>query len=156
MSIVLSSAPVGDALVAKLSGLCAKQIKSSMEEARGEVSDLSQFLLSAHKLAGGNIEAQGVQEEILEQMRAALAKLQFADRLSQRLLNIANNLDRLESFLSESSSDPQNCDWEGILEEVRHSFSMEEERKLFDEVIGVDTVCEEWEKNKSTPPPELF
>jgi len=140
MSIVTSDELVGNVAVTKLVDLCAKQIRAAMDEARVEIASLSQHLLGAHELAGSP-QKQIDQQEVLQEVGQAIAKLQFADRLSQRLLNVAGNLGRLEELLL-SDGDVGQSSWEKMLEEVSHSFTMESERRLFDEVIGANTVSD--------------
>jgi len=140
MSIVTSDELVGNVAVTKLVDLCAKQIRAAMDEARVEIASLSQHLLGAHELAGSP-QKQIDQQEVLQEVGQAIAKLQFADRLSQRLLNVAGNLGRLEELLL-SDGDVGQSRWEKMLEEVSHSFTMESERRLFDEVIGANTVSD--------------
>lgn len=141
MSIVTSDELVGNVAVTKLVDLCAKQIRAAMDEARVEIASLSQHLLGAHELAGSP-QKQIDQQEVLQEVGQAIAKLQFADRLSQRLLNVAGNLGRLEELLLVSDGDVGQNRWDKMLEEVSHSFTMESERRLFDEVIGADTVSD--------------
>lgn len=157
MSIVPPPELVGDVAVAKLADLCARQIRAAMDEERKEISGLSQHLLSAHTYAG-NAKNQADQQEMLKELGLAMSKLQFADRLSQRLLNIVNNLNLLRDFLSEADSDIEQQNWQKMLEEVGRSFSMETERQLFDEIIGAtgaDTASEEHSRDEKVLP-ELF
>lgn len=159
MSIVSPSELVGDVAIAKLADLFSKQIKAAMDEERAEIAGLSQHLLNAHTLAtnsmASNTKEQADQQAMFQEMGAAMAKLQFADRLSQRLLNVANNLEQLGSFLSEHNGKIDQHSWEEILDKVNFHFSMESERQLLDEIIGVAAVHDEKDQNKETIP-ELF
>lgn len=153
MSIVSPSELVGDTAIATFADLFSKQIKAAMDEERAEIAGLSQHLLNAHTFAG---KKQIDQQTMLQEMGSAIAKLQFADRLSQRLLNVAKNLERLGDFLSEHNGKIDQYSWDEILQEVNFSFSMESERQLLDEIIGIAaTVRDEQGQNKESVP-ELF
>ena len=62
----------------------------------------------------------------------AIVRLQFGDRLTQRLANVCNNLVAAAAFLdadARSETRPELCE---LLATVRSSFTMEEEREQFD------------------------
>jgi len=135
--------------IAQLSDLCARQIDAGIEEAFGEISDLSQSLLRAAGYASDLGAArkdpqhhaavcrpEQVLESMSEAMSLALVKLQFADRLGQRLSNVRDNLARLAELMSSPDVSVTEKSWSDFLVDVRASFTMEDERRIFDAIVG--------------------
>lgn len=154
MSINSYSEGVSDTAIAKFVELFSRQIKAAMDEERTEISALSKHLLNSHALVSNKNEETD-EQVMIQEMNAAIAKLQFADRLSQRLSNVANNLEKLGSFLLEHHGKVNHQSLEEILEEINFKFSMESERRLLNEIIGVAAECGEKEPSKDNIP-ELF
>jgi len=71
-----------------------------------------------------------------EAMSLALVKLQFADRLGQRLSNVRDNLARLAELMSSPDVSVTEKSWSDFLVDVRASFTMEDERRIFDAIVG--------------------
>jgi len=62
-------------------------------------------------------------------------RLQFADRLNQRLSNVVKNLTDLAKLMNSSDLPITQAKWAGYLNEARTTFTMELERKMFDAVF---------------------
>ena len=99
---------------------CSRQLDAAIEDSRGEMDGVAAALLSKDSGSADDI----------------LVRLQSVDRLMQRLSNVSRNLVRLEDLVRDDSVEEFDETWARILLGVRESFTMTEERKLFDEVIG--------------------
>ena len=131
----------------------AVQIEAATEETRDEIESLTQLViaLAQHasamnrrldRLAELNLAPEdlaGIREDIKSLDAAAnktIARLQFADRMHQRLANVQVNLDALAELMGEKPMSRKS--WTAFLEQSRRTFTMEHERTLFDSVLGVD------------------
>ncbi len=99
---------------------CSRQLDAAIEDARREMDGVAAALLRQESANSDDI----------------LVRLQSVDRLMQRLSNVSRNLVRLEDLVRDDSVEHFDETWARILLGVRESFTMTEERKLFDEVIG--------------------
>ena len=135
----------------------AVQIEAATEETQGEIDGLAQLVLALvghaanmsrrlEELAAADIDVgtlAAMRDEISSLDAAAnktIARLQFADRLHQRLSNVKGNLDALADLLGESPlSDTR---WSNFLESSRAAFTMESERVLFDQILDTSPASE--------------
>ena len=142
-----SDAPPGGHDAAQLVELCADQIQSALTEALAEIGELSVAVLDTARHAGellgqvqGDSAEAGIPPAGSEPLRQAAARassrLQFADRLSQRVSNVSSNLTALATLMKSSDRPLTNERWRGFLLEARNRFTMEQERLMFDAVFG--------------------
>ena len=138
-----------DGTAARLVKLCAEQIRAAMDEASSEIASLSLAVLDtarhADRLAERGVSARsgatddkGPDDESQPLREAALnasSKLQFADRMSQRLSNTASNLAALAQLMQNTDSPISEEDWSAFLGAARARFTMEHERRMFDAVF---------------------
>ena len=149
--------PDQDGTAARLVQLCAEQIRAAVAEASSEIESLSLAVLDtarhADQLAGrgrsvgdGLASEKGAEDESQPLKEAALnasSRLQFADRMSQRLSNTASNLTALAQLMQTTDRPISEDDWSTFLGAARARFTMEHERRMFDAVF---------ETTGSTPP----
>lgn len=83
-------------------------------------------------------ESMGIQSEIVE----SLVQLQFQDRVSQRMTNVRNNIQRLPTLLADSqrnyeqSGDLQPLDTTALLSDLESSYVMADERATHSGRVG--------------------
>lgn len=135
----------------------AVQIEAATEETQGEIDGLAQLVLALaghasnmsrrlEELAAADVDVgtlSAMREEISSLDAAAnktIARLQFADRLHQRLSNVKGNLDALADLLGESPMSRKR--WDNFLEQSRAAFTMESERVLFDQILDTSPTGE--------------
>ena len=148
---------------ARLMELCATQISAAFDEAIVDIDALSQSVLDvarhADELAAqyGDVNGKDVNDgdcaELQGAAMSASARLQFADRLSQRLSNVSKNLASLAEMLQTNVQPISNDAWMSFLGTVRAQFTMEQERAMFDTAFKAesksivsasgDTTCDE-------------
>ena len=63
-------------------------------------------------------------------------RLQFADRMNQRLSNVASNLAGLADLMQPAEWPATDIKWREFLKRTRATFSMEQERQMFDAVFA--------------------
>ncbi len=137
---------------ARLVELCADQIQSALAEALAEIGELSVAVLDTARHAGDllgqvNDSASSPEagalangsESLRQAAASASSRLQFADRLSQRMSNVSSNLNALAVLMKSSDGPLTHERWQGFLLEARGRFTMEQERRMFDAVFGTST-----------------
>ncbi len=150
-----ASSGATDSETGQLIDLCAEQIKAALDEALREIDALSDSALDTARHASAllgainvqNLEVNPVGESVsadcqaLQQaVRKVCIRMQFADRLNQRLSNVAKNLAGLAELMK-SSDLPITADkWTEFLNEARTTFTTERERKMFDTVFRASAV----------------
>lgn len=124
---------------------CAGQVETAMTEAYQEIDALTQaivdtatnvaLLQSTAAVAVDDAAREAVNssaDAATESVNSLYVRLQFADRLSQRLSNIKLNLGRLASSMFCDQRPVSDATWTQLLEQARATFTMEEEREIFD------------------------
>ncbi|MBT4519430.1 MAG: hypothetical protein HOC23_05440 [Halieaceae bacterium] len=158
--------------IADLVDLCAQQIESALNEALDDVAKLSEHVIWAGQsvtdfqvTANAESDAESI-DPLLKEVLTALpqvtdainhvvTELQFADRMSQRLMNVTGNLQRLKRILNTEGTELSRDDWAAFMLELRDSFSMDAERRLFNSVIG-GAANIPIDDDVGPVPPELF
>lgn len=100
--------------------VCTEQLREAIDESRAEMDGLTAAIMSAGAEAPADL----------------LTRLQSVDRLMQRLTNVYENLARMANFLGDAESRDRGESWAVMLEEARNSFTMEQERELFDAMLN--------------------
>ena len=115
-------------IAADVISLCADQLAAAIEEASQDVDALTASFLAA--VSGDHLTTveDGLQPIIME----AVTRLQFADRLGQRLNNACRNLHASVEFLRRGDPSSAHSEKAAFLQSVRSSFTMEQERDMFD------------------------
>lgn len=104
-----------------LLGLAASQIEVALREAEPSVAELAAIV------AGLGATAEGA---------AAATALQFHDRLTQRMTHVRDTLASLAKFLDERAHHGPGSNWERLRADIRTQYSMEQERVMFDLLVG--------------------
>jgi hypothetical protein len=111
----------GEEELVSLLGLAASQIEVALHEAEPPVAELAGIVAG---LGAGRARA------------AATTALQFHDRLTQRLTHVRDTLASLAKFLDERAHHGPGSNWERLRSDIRGQYSMEQERVMFDLLIG--------------------
>ena len=138
---------VTDSEAARLVTLCAEQINVAAREAFREIDRLSCAILDSARHADAllaackdrNPEACPATTEsraLQEAVRSATMHLQFGDRLQQRLSNISTNLAGLAKLMQSIDLPITDSEWGACLGSTRATFTMEQERRMFDVMFG--------------------
>ncbi len=156
-----SCAEVSDCGTARLIDLCVDQIKVALDEALAEIDALSGAVLDTARHANAlldtvkaqnpdlnpaNESASGAGQALQQAVQNAYSRLQFADRLNQRLSNVSTNLTGLAELMQANELSIAGNKWTEFLKQARRTFTMEPERQMFDAlfaaaVTGVGTEC---------------
>ncbi|HUO95526.1 MAG TPA: hypothetical protein VMT92_04770 [Steroidobacteraceae bacterium] len=110
-----------DAELVSLLGLAASQIEVALREAEAPVAELAGIVQA---LGAGGAGAN------------AATALQFHDRLSQRLTHVRDTLASLAKFLDARSHHGPGSNWDRLRADIRDQYSMEQERLMFDLLVG--------------------
>ena len=111
----------GDAELVRLLGLAASQIEVALREAEAPVAELAGVVAGLGATRTGSLAATA---------------LQFHDRLSQRLTHVRDTLASLAKFLGERAHHGPGSNWERLRADIRGQYSMEQERVMFDLLVG--------------------
>jgi len=128
---------------ARLIALCANQIDVAADEAFREVSSLSRAVLDSAQRANEMLAASEGRQRVdgvacvelralQETLQRACTRLQFADRLCQRLSNVSTNLAGLAKLMRSEDLPITDKQWGACLDAMRANFTMEQERQMFD------------------------
>jgi len=85
--------------------------------------------------------------KIVEAAQNAVIALQFHDQLVQRMAHVRDALTELNEALS--SPPATKVDWANVLAGIRFRYSMEDERMLFDRIIGA-AACPDVNRHDTT------
>lgn len=142
---------VAECETSQLLELCADQIRTAIDEALHEVDGLSVSVLDTARHASALLSAGGEQspggnnandfasadiQALQQSVQDTYMQLQFADRLHQRLSNVAKNLAGLAKLMQQIGLPITDIEWLAFLNEARGNFTMKQERQMFDAVFG--------------------
>ncbi len=141
--------PATDSIAARLADLCARQIEAAGDEAFVDVDELSTLFLTVMRRADAIADAMGGDdvspgtarpghelEEMKKVLQDILVKLQFADRLNQRLTNVSKNLAAWAGLMRPRTAATGAADWSIFLRQVRATYTVEQERQMFDAIFS--------------------
>jgi hypothetical protein len=114
-------ATAGDEELVSLLGLAASQIEVALKEAEPPVAELATLVARLGATTEG---------------ASATTALQFHDRLTQRLTHVRDTLASVAKFLDERSHYGPGSNWDRLRADIRGQYSMEQERVMFDLLIG--------------------
>jgi len=139
--------------------LSVAQIESSMEDGEKSVGELTQtfFHLSASlksvygemesMFADGGDSEDARHQDVMSKMgdlqghvNKAIMAFQFYDKLSQRLSHISWALSDMARLVSDLSRVDEEDEWKKLKEEIKKSYSIEEEHDLFDAILHGEDV----------------
>lgn len=108
--------------------LCAGQLEIAVGDAREKADLVSRSAITtAGRLAELGAAGSRDAADAAEKMNELFVHLQFADRLDQRIGNVRRIL-----LLLAEHADCGGQTWQELLDRVRESYTMEEERRAFD------------------------
>jgi len=153
---------VTDSNAARLVALCADQIVLAITEARDEVDSLSFAVLDSARHAAALSAALTASDEqdraaqaLQNSVRSANTHLQFADRLEQRLSNVSKNLKNLAQLMQSIDLPITDAEWRACLIASRATFTMEQERQMFDAIFDTSASAAHTNTDES-PEPVVF
>ena len=134
---------------AQLLSFCASQIDGTVRDTLTEVEALTHSVLelarhsvlladAVQRKLPGDLEAPSDEtlashaEAVRREVKEGMIRFQVADRFSQRLGNVTNNLTALAEMLQEFPRQPWAGRWSEFLQETRARYTTEEERRMFD------------------------
>ena len=119
---------------------CVRQIEAAMQEAFRDLDRLSGAVLDADKVSAEVLQglksgqaAGSTIESLRSDLHRAGVHLQALDRLQQRISNACSNLSRAGTLMNSAELPIQKKEWEDFLREVRLAYTMEAERRMFDQ-----------------------
>ena len=148
---VASCAGATDCGTAQLIDLCVEQIKAALDEAFAEFDALSGAVLDTARHANAlldtvkaenpdinptNESASGAGQALQQAVQDAYIRLQFADRLNQRLSNVSTNLTGLAELMQANDLSIADIEWTEFLKQTRRTFTMKSERQMFDALFA--------------------
>jgi hypothetical protein len=117
--------------------LVAMQLEVAMQNAAAQAERLSGSVaeftaIGARLRASGDPAMVAFAEAIERNAHRAMMAMQFHDQLAQRVTHVRETLgDVHDELLTEESPD-----WGALLHKMRSHYTMEDERRLFDMVLG--------------------
>ncbi|HTU65725.1 MAG TPA: hypothetical protein VMF52_07235 [Steroidobacteraceae bacterium] len=117
--------------------LAVRQLDAAMLDASAEAELLSRAVASlgergAHLRDTGGDTTQAKALPIIADAQRAMRALQFHDRLSQRVTHVRDALARLHAVVATGEGE----EWRKVREAIRASFTMEDERQIFDALVA--------------------
>lgn len=107
--------------------LVAMQLEVAMQQAAAQVDQLSGSIAGLSAIATRSGSA-----DMATETQRAMTAMQFHDQLVQRVTHVRQALGDLhDELLSRRSPD-----WDALLSRMRAHYTMEDERRLFDLVLG--------------------
>ena len=131
--------------VAALLELAASQLEVAAHSTNAQMETLANsiaalVLLGAELQAanGAGVAPDALAQKIVERAQTAVVAMQFHDQLVQRVAHVRDALTELNEALQGNPA--AKVDWATVLAGIRVRYSMEDERRLFDRIIGA-TAC---------------
>ena len=106
-----------------------------METLASSIAALVTLGVELQAASGAGTAPDGLARKIVEQAQTALVAMQFHDQLVQRVAHVRDALTELNEALNGAPA--AEVDWATVLAGIRFRYSMEDERRLFDRIIGV-------------------
>jgi hypothetical protein len=138
--------------VAALLELAASQLEVAAHTSDAKVETLASSIAALVTLGAELQAANGagpapaaLARKIVEEAHNAVVAMQFHDQLVQRVAHVRDAL----TELNEALAAPTEVDWATVLAGIRFRYSMEDERMLFDRIIGA-TACPDVNRHDTT------
>ena len=121
--------------------LAVRQLDAALVDASAEAELLSRAVASlgargAHLRDNGGDATQAEALPIVADAQRAMKALQFHDRLSQRVTHVRETLARVLAAVAAGEGE----EWAQLGASIRASYTMEDERKIFDSLMFTDRV----------------
>lgn len=149
--------------------LAVAQIDQSMTEGNGSVTtlsssftalatNLSDIISSVDQLNDDEDSSEkmkliieGSATTALDKVNSSIIAFQFYDKLSQRLDHVSQSLSSLTELIANPAALYSPLEWQSLQSSIRSKYTMEEERKMFDNVISgmpIEEALEVFRKDK--------
>jgi hypothetical protein len=116
--------------------LVAMQLEVAMQNAAAQAERLSQavaaFAAIGARLRTGDPSLLAHADAIQQEAHRAMVAMQFHDQLAQRVMHVRDALGDVHDEVL-AGEEP---DWNGLMRKMRSHYTMEDERRLFDLVLG--------------------
>ena len=140
--------------VAALLERAASQLEVAAHSTNAQMETLANSI-AALVLLGAELQAANgageafdtLAQKIVERAQTAVVAMQFHDQLVQRVAHVRDALTELNEALQTTPA--ARVDWATVLAGIRIRYSMEDERRLFDRIIGA-TACPDVNCHDST------
>jgi len=112
------------------------QLDVALENASGEVERLSTSIAAMTAFAArlrvhADASVAKLGADLSDEAARAVLAMQFHDQLAQRLVHVREGLGEVSAAMA-----IPDCDWPAVLERVRAHYTTEDERRLFDSILG--------------------
>ncbi len=134
-------------LAASQLDVAAHTTHGQMETLAGSIGALVQLGAQLQAAQGAGVASGALAGTIVERAQTALMAMQNHDQLVQRVAHVRDALVELQEALNGPPA--AGVDWATVLARIRFRYSMEDERKLFDRIIG-STACPDVNNHDST------
>ena len=145
----LANTPVAALLELAASQLevAAHSTNSQMEMLASSIGALVMLGAELQAANGAGTAPDALAQKIVERAQTAVVAMQFHDQLVQRVAHVRDALTELNEALQGNPA--AKVDWATVLAGIRVRYSMEDERRLFDRIIGA-TACPDVNCHDST------
>ena len=140
-------------------GLAVAQIESSMRDGSESVDVLGNSFTSMYGAlqtiamgaaglpAGGPVgevkaSIEHTCSDISARMQEVIVAMQFYDKLTQRLSHVVHSIEALGDLVSDQGRLYNPYEWAGLQQKIRSKYTIEEERIMFDAIMGGATLAE--------------
>jgi hypothetical protein len=122
----------GDASVATLSSSFTA-LATNLGDIKASISSINDEDDNCDKM---KIIIEGSATTALDKVHTSIIAFQFYDKLSQRLDHVSQSLNSLSLLIGNPNALYSPIEWKNLQESIRSKYTMEEERKMFDNVIA--------------------
>jgi hypothetical protein len=145
----LANTPVAALLELAASQLevAAHSTNAQMEALASSIAALITLGMELKAANGAGTAPEALAQAIVERAQSAVVAMQFHDQLVQRVAHVRDALNELNEALQGMPA--AEVDWATVLAGIRFRYSMEDERRLFDRIIGA-TACPDGNCHDST------
>jgi hemoglobin-like flavoprotein len=125
----------------KLLSVSVAQIRGILNDGGQSVDDLSTSFVSMadtlQKLINkDNDIKQADLENVHTQIQQGIVAFQFYDRISQRLEHVSQSLINMGEIIGNEGTREQVEAWQNLQSDIKKNFTMEAEKKLFDQIMA--------------------
>ena len=113
-----------------LISLCVTQISTAWSDAQADLQSMVEAITHGAVQLG---TAEGASSNLADVFNELLQRMQFADRLTQRLDNTCSNLQKIARRLDSHTASSNT--WNEFLTQVRGQYTTAQEREAFDAVF---------------------
>lgn len=135
------------------------QIKSILSDGGESVSELTESFIELadtfNQLINHKTDIDHTDlNEIKHQIEQGIVAFQFYDRISQRLDHVSNSLQSMGEIIVDHEKRLQPDVWKNFQSQIESKFTMESERKLFQEILKGISVEEALANAKNETKPD--